>query len=164
MASFDLTTQKYALQSNKIQLGANDWKRKIVILGSQITALSTTATDTFKICNLGQNVRVTNLSTLVVDADDTALTLKIGYTDGTNTDDDAYDADVALDSAAVTSLNAPDFTVDKLLIDVAVGADFYMILTFSALTTLDDATEFIIEFDATNYNDAPYAATLNAPI
>ena len=164
MASFDLTGQKYNLQSAPIQIADGEIGRKIVIKGSDITALSTSATDTFEVCNLGQNIMINEMSFVVLDADDTAITLKVGYSDGTNTDDDAYDADVALNATGITALNNADFTANKLLIDEAVGADFKLILTFSALTTLDDATEFVIYFKATSFNDAPYATTLNAPV
>jgi len=164
MASFDLTGQKYALQSAPIQIADGEINRKIVIKGSDITKHSTTASDTFEVCNLGQNIMVTEMAFVVLDADDTAITLKVGYSDGTNTDDDAYDADVALDSTGITALNNADFTANKLLIDEAVGADFKLILTFSALSTLDDATEFVIYFKATSFGDAPYANTLNAPV
>ena len=160
MAVFDLTKQKNNLQSAPIQIGANRWVRKIKIKGSDITSLSTTATDNFKILNLGQKVRVVNHSVIVLDADDTAITMKSGYTDGTNTDDDAYDADVALNAAAVTTA----MDNDKFLYDAAVGADFFLILTFSALTTLDDATEFIVVVEGENYHDVPFDATVNAPV
>ena len=164
MTVFDLTGQKYNKQSTPIQLGANQWERKIVIKGSEITALSTTASDVFKVLNLGQNVMVNEMATIVTDADDTSITLKIGYTDGTNTDEDAYDADVALDSTGITALGNNDFTANVLLIDEAVGADFFLTLTFSALSTLDDATEFIILVKGSSFNDVPYATTLNAPV
>lgn len=160
MASFDLTTQEYQKQSTPIQNSANEWRRKIVIKGSEITALSTNATDTFKILNLGQNVRVDSHAVTVVDADDTAITMKSGYTDGTNTDDDAYDADVALNAQAVTKA----LDNDKLLYDAGVLADFFLILTLSNLADLDDATEFIVEVTGVNYADAPYEATVSAPI
>jgi len=162
MTLFDLTVSNQwgiDLQSSPVPLGSQDWVRKFKLNGAQLKKVSQTTSDGFKVINLGQNCRVLESAVTVLDADDTALTMKIGYTDGTNADDDAYDADVALNSAAITSV-----VDNNKLLKNATGADFYLTIIPSVLSTMDDDFEFMYECRVRSYHDVPYEEALTAPV
>lgn len=157
MTVFDMCTQEYkAAFESKTD---NSGREQVLIrrfLGSEFTALTTTATDTFKIFKISKHQLVNRVWTIVTDADDTAITLDIGYTDGTNTAATAFETDAALNSTGVT-----ESADDKIFFD---DDGYYIILTFSALSTLDAATEFVIMAEVMDARGAGVTTALTAPV
>jgi len=141
------------------QLGSKEIRHKATILGSDLKKVGAVVGDSFKIFNLGRKCRVVSSAITVIKADDTAITIDLGYTDGTNLDADAFDGSVAINATGVTE--AVD---NKKFLDNATGANFYTYFTPSALSTLDDATEILIEQVVAKYNDCAISTSLSAPV
>lgn len=125
-------------------------------IGTDFTSLTTTASDIFKVFKISKNQLVNRVWTIVTDADDTAITLDIGYTDGTNTAAEAFETNAALNSTGVT-----ESADDKIFFD---DDGYYIILTLSALSTLDAATEFIVACEVIDMRGVGVTTALTAPV
>jgi len=157
MTTFDMvSTNKYKSFEARADLAGRVQYMARSFLGSEITALSTTATDIFKVMKLAKHQMVTRVWTVVTDADDTAITLDIGYTDGTNTAATAFEGDAALDSTGVTQSS------DDLIFFDDDG--YFIILTFSALATLDDDCEFVVVVEVLDLSNAGVTEVLTTPV
>ena len=92
--------------------------------------------DSYKIAKISKQQLVDYVWTIVNVADDTAITLSIGYTDGTNTSANAFEASAALNSAGVIASSD-----DQVLFD---DDGYFLTITPSTLTAMDDGLEFLI--------------------
>lgn len=157
MTVYDMCVQGYnAAYEAKTDLSGRPQLLGRRFIGTDLTDLTTTATDSFKIFKLSKFQMVTRMWVIVTDADDTAITLKAGYTDGTNTSDTAYEASAALNSAAVT------YTIDnyKLMDDDG----YYVTITLSVLSTLDADCEFSIVAEVIDLRGLGITEALTAPV
>lgn len=142
--------------------GASDLKGRVQVLrrefiGTDFTALTTTHTDTFKIFKIGKHQLVNRVWTIVTDADaGGAITLAIGYTDGTNTAATAFEGNANLAATGVT-----ESADDKIFFD---DDGYYIILDFSVLTTLEATTEFTVVIELIDLRDAGVTEALTAPV
>lgn len=154
---FDMCQQGY---NSSFEAKADNAGREQVLMrrfiGTDLTSLSTTTTDVFKILKVSKNQLVNRVWTTVTKADDTAITLSIGYTDGTNTSANAFEADAALDSTGVT-----ESADDKIFFD---DDGYYLTITLSALSDLDAATEFSIMAEIIDFRGVGVTTALTAPV
>lgn len=72
------------------------------LLGSEFAAGATT--DSFKVLTIGANQLVTNIRVVVLDVDNSANSVDIGYTDGTNTSATYFSAAIDLTAQKVLAV------------------------------------------------------------
>lgn len=141
MAYFDLCTQDYSgsnFESPADLKGRSHWLQRRFV-GSQLSSLTQTATDNFKVFKIGKNQSVKGYKVIVYKADNTSITISLGYiTAGGAASSTAFaSAAVNLNAAATTFAAAAGFKTF-----LADGA--YILLTLSDLANLDAACEFEI--------------------
>jgi len=158
MTVYDMCTQDFSpanYEAPAMLAGSKQYMRRRFV-GSDFTDLTTTASDSFKIFKIDKHMMVPIVYTIVTDADDTSITLDIGYTDGTNTAATAFEGDAALDSTGVTASSD-----DTIFFD---DDGYYITLVLSNLADLDDATEFTVVVGVLDLSDAGVTTEITAPV
>jgi len=152
MATYDLTVEPYRQAAGYAGCETNPGFQYRKFLGSELktlkdgTVVPDAATHTFKIAKLGKGCVIPKVRTIVTDADDTAINMDIGYTDGTNGAVNTFEDAVALNSTGVTD------SADDIVYFPNSGSNYaldaYLTITVNRasnwVTDLDDATEFIV--------------------
>ena len=159
MTVHDLTTQKYKgapAKTNKE--GVQVLGKRLIgsMLTGDIEGVTPANGDTFKIAKIGKHQMIPRVFTIVTDADDTALTLDIGYTDDTNASTAAFEGDAALNSTGVT-----ESADDKVFFD---DDGYYLTITLTTLTTLDDDCEFTVLAEVIDCIGLGITEALTAPV
>lgn len=126
---------------------------KAVVKNSGLTPVSG---DTYKILKLGKYQFVREVTTIVTKEDDTSIALDIGYTDGTNASTTAFETDAALQTRGSTVSSD-----DTLLID---DDGYYLTITPSTLTGMDDALEFIVSATIQDMSDLVLSTAITTPV
>ena len=145
MATHDLTVAPYQQANGYSGIGTvQGWNYRRFTGADLKTLKDGTAPangDNFKIAKLGKGMQIRKVSTTVLDADDTALTLDIGYTDGTNGADNTFEDDAALNATGTTESADDIITFPNV---ATYTLDPFLTIKPSAISTLDDATEFVV--------------------
>lgn len=163
MATWDLTTREFKSQGGYSGIETNPGWNYRVFTGAELKSLpqgSPANGDNFKIAELQKGLVIDKVKTIVTDADDTALTLDIGYTDGTNGADNTFEDDAALDATGVTE-SADDIVYFPNVSTYTLTP--YLTMKPSAISTLDDATEFIVGWHSLLIDQA-ISTQLTAPV
>ena len=126
---------------------------KAVVKNSGLTPVGG---DTYKILRLGKYQLVHQVATIVTKEDDTSIALDIGYTDGTNASTTAFETDAALQTRG-TTLSSDDV----LLVD---DDGYYLTITPSTLTGMDDALEFIVAAFIKDMSDVTLSTAITTPV
>ena len=127
------------------------------LLGSDFTGLGE-STDTFKLFKLLKFQQVISVQAIVTDADGSAATVDIGYTDGTNTSADYFDTTLEL-----TAVNVEAAVVDQGLVCLSDN----MFITIVPNDTLESDTSFILQvkvLDLTPFYTNVTTTSTSAPI
>ena len=106
------------------------------LIGTDFTGLGDT-TDVYKLFKLQKFQKVTSVQVTVVNLDDSATAVDIGYTDGTNTDTDYFSSAVDINASA----NILAAIVDKGMI--CLSNDMYIVIVPN--DTLQSDTRFIVQ-------------------
>ncbi len=149
MATHDLTVAPYE-QSNVysgLETGIGKGHRKF--LGSELKLLKDGSEpddgDTLKIAKIPRGCILKEVAVVITDADDTAIELDVGYTDGTNGAENTFEDALALNSTGVT------FSSDDQVYFPNSGSSYtkqpYLTITLNDFANLDDATEFIVGWE-----------------
>lgn len=156
----DLTQLGYPSYPSKAKPG------EVAVIARRITgamlkaAVPVTGTpgngDSYKIAKLGPNQIVDSVRTVITKADDTAITLAIGLTDGTTTTSDAFEASAALNATGII------WSADARKMFALDGS--YLTITPSTLAAMDDALEFIVIAEVIDLTLAGLATPLTAVI
>lgn len=159
MTIHDLTTQRYEGHPAKTGIeGIRIIVRRFV--GANLTGAIAGVTpangDSYKIAKISKHQLVDYVWTVVTDADDTAITLSIGYTDGTNTSATAFEANAALNATGVTPS-----TDDQVLFD---DDGYFLTITPSTLAGMDSDLEFSVIARVMDCSRAGIATALTAPV
>ena len=161
MATHDMTTQLYPGHPAPSDLGQRVCVVSRRFTGADLTTLKDGTTpsngDSYKVIKgVFKHAMVDKVWTVVTDADDTSITLDIGYTDDTNTSATAFETDAALNATGVTA-SADDivFFDDK---------DYWITITPSTLTDMDSDLEFVVAVRFIDLSDAGVTEALTAPV
>ena len=171
MATYDLTVEPYRQSAGYAGKETNQGWQYRKFLGSELktlkdgTVVPDAASHTFKIAKLGFGSVVSKVRTIVVDADDTAINMDIGYTDGTNGAVNTFEDAVALNATGVTD------SADDIIYFPNSGSNYtlqpYLTMTVNRasnwVTDLDDATEYIVGW-FTELVQQQIAAALTTPV
>jgi len=157
MTVFNMCTSDYQANYNaRSDLSGRTQVLSRRFIGTDLTALTTTATDSFKIFKIGKHQLVKNVKVIVTDADDTSITVSLGYTDGTNTSATAFEADANLNSTGVTS------SADDIVFFDDDG--YFIVMTLGALSTLDAATEWVVMVEVDDLSNVGVTEALTTPV
>ena len=146
MTIHDITTREYESVGGYSGLATNVGYQERKFTGAELKTLKDGTVpadgDSFKICPIPKGSYVSKTRLAVVDPDATSIVVETGYTDGTNTDDNAFETDGNLNSKAVT-----DSEIATKCFPNSAGylLDPFLTMTLADIASnLEDDTEFYI--------------------
>ena len=152
MATIDLNNDKTKSYPAPNPLSGQEYYIARDILGSEI-ANTGASTDTYKIMKVAANQLITSIRVVVTDADNSANSMDLGYTDGTNTSATYFSAAIDVSSTGCKAVIA-----DKQFL-AALDTD----ITLIPNDTLESDTRFSIIMGVIDLN-GKQGETLTAPI
>lgn len=122
------------------------------LLGSEFAAGATT--DSFKVLTVGKNQLITDIRVVVLDVDNSASSVDIGYTDGTNTSATYFSA--AIDLTTATKVVA-------VISNKQLLCAYETYITIVPNDTLESDTRFVVIAEIIDLN-GKQNETITAPI